>query len=272
MQSNIVSLTNPRIKKIVQLRNRKARQEMGLTIVEGVREVERAIDCKADIKELYRCSEILKKMGSLELGKKIGSLEVPKFELSNSVFSKACYGDRNEGVIALISIPDTSLENIKFKKDPKPLLVVVESVEKPGNLGAILRTCDGAGVDGVIVCDERTDVYNPNVIRASLGTIFSNQVGVEVNAEVLEYLRSKKIKICVTTPSAKKAYTDADLSGPVAIFLGSEQQGLSEFWINNADEKINIPMNGIADSLNVSASTAIVVYEALRQRKNQKER
>lgn len=267
MHSNIISLTNSRIKKIVQLRDRKKRQEFGLTIVEGVREVERAIDCKVDIKELYCCSDMLKKMGALELEKKIGNLEVPKFELSNEVFSKASYGDRHEGVIALMSIPDASLSSIKFKKNCKPLLVIVESVEKPGNLGAILRTCDGAGVDGVIVCDEKTDVYNPNVIRASLGTIFSIQVGVEVSPDVLDYLRSKKIKICATTPTAEKSYTDADLSEPVAIFLGSEQSGLSEFWINNADEKVNIPMNGIADSLNVSASTAVVVYEALRQRK-----
>ncbi|MBU0467866.1 MAG: RNA methyltransferase [Candidatus Omnitrophica bacterium] len=267
MQSKIISLTNSRIKKIVQLRDRKTRQELGLTIIEGVREVERAIDCKADIKEIYCCPDMLNKMGSLALDKKLQALEVPKFELSSPVFLKASYGDRSEGVIALMSIPETSLENIRLKNKSNPIVVVVESVEKPGNLGAILRTCDGAGVDGVIVCDERTDIYNPNVIRASLGTIFSMQVGVGTSEHVLHYLRDSKIRICVTTPSAKMVYTDADLNKSLAIIMGSEQKGLSAFWLNNADMKVNIPMNGVADSLNVSVSTAVVVYEALRQRK-----
>lgn len=267
MQSKIVSMSNSRIKKIVQLRDRKTRQELGLTIIEGVREVERAIDSKVDIKEIYCCSDLLEKMGSLALNKKLKALEVPRFELSSAVFLKASYGDRSEGVIALMSIPEASLKNIRVKNKNNPIVVVIESVEKPGNLGAILRTCDGAGVDGVIVCDERTDIYNPNVIRASLGTIFSVQVGVGSNGHVLDYLRDNKIRICVTTPSAKMVYTDAELNKPLAIIMGSEQKGLSPFWLNNAEMQVNIPMNGIADSLNVSVSTAVVVYEALRQRK-----
>ena len=148
------------------------------------------------------------------------------------------------------------------------LFVIVECIEKPGNLGAILRTCDGAGIDGVIICDGKTDIYNPNVIRASLGTIFSIKIVVSSNEEALKFLKTKNIKVCATLPLAKKVYTKEDLVNPLAIVVGSEQNGLTDFWVKHADLKVKIPMRGQADSLNVSASTAILLYEIIRQKSN----
>ena len=145
-------------------------------------------------------------------------------------------------------------------------MIVVECVEKPGNLGAILRTCDGAGVDGVIICDGKTDIYNPNVIRSSMGTVFSVTVVAGANEAAYKFLKSKEIAICTARPQAQTVYTDGNFRRPVAIVVGSEEKGLSEFWAKNSETDLKIPMHGRADSLNVSTSTAILLYEAIRQR------
>lgn len=144
--------------------------------------------------------------------------------------------------------------------------VIVESVEKPGNLGAIVRTCDGAGVDGLIICDGQTDIYNPNVIRASLGTIFSVKVAVSTNKETLDFLKSKNVTVCAAIPQAKAVYTEEKFANAIAVVVGSEQNGLTKFWTQHADLKVKIPMRGSADSLNVSATTAILLYEIIRQK------
>jgi RNA methyltransferase, TrmH family len=169
-----------------------------------------------------------------------------------------------EGIVALARQPDLGLKNLKLGQNS--LLVIVEGVEKPGNLGAILRTCDAAGVDGLIVCDGRTDVYNPNVIRASLGAVFTVPVVACENQQALDFLRSHQIRVIGTFPDSKKSYLKADYSVPAAILLGSEQEGLSPFWRENADDQVLITMSGKVNSLNVSISAAIVIYEALRQR------
>ena len=188
----ITSLTNARIKNIVALRARKNREKTGLTIVEGIREVTRAIKAGVVIEEFYFCSDLLndfknddsnipKKTNASDAMIKKLSSKVSIYETTKSVFSKIAYGDRLEGVLAVCKPQALSLENIPSKADS--LFVIVESVEKPGNLGAILRTCDGAGVDGVLICDGKTDIYNPNVIRSSLGTVFSINIGISSNEE-----------------------------------------------------------------------------------------
>ncbi len=261
----ITSLTNLKVKHVVQLRSRKQRIEDGLTIVEGLREVARAFEGGVTFHALYICRELISESETVDVFiKELDNCKIPVYETTQSVFSKISYGDRSEGILAVCAPKTQSFKDLSSKASP--LFVVVECVEKPGNLGAILRTCDGAGVDGVIICDGKTDIYNPNAIRASLGTIFSVSVVAGSKEETVEFLRSKNIKICAALPQAKTVYTDAPLTGALAIVVGSEKDGLTDFWGQQADLKVKIPMCGQADSLNVSASTAILLYETIRQR------
>lgn len=261
----IASLTNLKVKHIVQLRNRKQRVEDDLTIVEGVREIVRAFEGNVTFHALYICRELIgNSKDANALVTELDAHKIPVYETTQSVFSKISYGDRNEGVLAICTPKLRSFRDLSLK--PSPLFAIVESVEKPGNLGAILRTCDGAGVDGVIICDEKTDMYNPNVIRASLGTVFSVSVVVSSNEEAFEFLKSKSIKICAMLPRAKTVYTKTKLTGALAVVVGSEQSGLTDFWVQHADFTVKIPMQGRSDSLNVSASAAILLYETIRQR------
>jgi TrmH family RNA methyltransferase len=184
--------------------------------------------------------------------------------VSGKVMERLAYGDRHEGMVVLAKTPVLTLKDLRLSA--QPLVVVLESLEKPGNLGAVLRTCDGAGVEAVLVCDPKTDVYNPNVIRSSTGVIFSIPVVCASPLEILSFLESRRIKICASTPIAQKLYSQVNFKGAWAVILGSETIGLSDFWLRRADLKIKIPMNGKADSLNVSISAAIILYEALRQR------
>ncbi len=266
MQNKITSLTNPHVKNVVALRDRRERDRSGLTIVEGEREVARALEARVSFKELYVCHDLL---DDSEGRNKIwtpgkGFLDVPIFETTENVFSKMAYGDRLEGILGICKSPQWQLTDLPEKKDA--LYVVLEGIEKPGNLGAILRTCDGVGVDGVILSDEETDLYNPNVIRSSLGTVFSVKVTVSKPEEILKFLRSRHVQIYATQPQAETIYTKVNLKSSVAIVLGSESQGLKDFWIKRSDCHVKIPMRGKADSLNVSSSAAIMLYETLRQR------
>jgi TrmH family RNA methyltransferase len=186
------------------------------------------------------------------------------FSISDKIFEKVCYGERDGDPLAVVKVKPKAWDDLPKTKNP--LYVVIESVEKPGNLGAILRTCDAAGVTGVIVCENKTDMYNPNVIRASLGTVFSVQVISSSNEAALDFLKEHDVSICAALPSAKQTYLKYDFNQPTAIVLGEEHHGLSDFWDKNCTAKLSIPMKGAADSLNVSASTAILVFEALRQR------
>jgi TrmH family RNA methyltransferase len=272
----ITSLTNIRVKHVVGLRNGKQRRETGLTIVEGAREIARALEARVIFKELYICRELLEISEVGEIGaprgtnlssmviEELASLKIPVYETTKDVFSKMSYGDRSEGVLAICAPVPIVFKDFSSRKNP--LFIVIESVEKPGNLGAILRTCDGAGIDGMIICDGKTDIYNPNVIRASLGTVFSVKTVASSNEEALKFLKSKNIKVCATMPLAKTIYTKAELNNSLAVVVGSEQNGLTDFWVEHADLTVKIPMGGSADSLNVSVSAAIILYEAIRQR------
>ncbi|HPN88061.1 MAG TPA: RNA methyltransferase [Candidatus Omnitrophota bacterium] len=263
MHNKIISVKNEHIKSVVRLRDRHERDKTGLTIVEGVREIERAIESLCHFKEFYICNELLQQQDK-QILKNIYSLKADMYETTKEVFGKIVYGDRQDGILGVGQPKKYSLKDIKDKKNS--FLFVVEGVEKPGNLGAMLRTCDAVGIDGVIVCDEKTDIFNPNVIRSSLGTVFTNKVIVSSSAETFEYLKSRNMKICAATPHVETLYTDVNLKGPLAMAVGSEENGLSDFWMKNSTVKIKIPMKGKADSLNVSTSAAIVLYEALRQR------
>jgi TrmH family RNA methyltransferase len=181
-----------------------------------------------------------------------------------TVFKKIAYRENPDGFLALAKLKNLELEKIKLSKNP--LVIILESVEKPGNLGAILRSADAAGVDAVIISDQRTDIYNSNVIRASLGTVFTNQVAVSSAKEIKKWLSHNKIKSLAATPEADKLYTEVNYKGGIAVVVGEEHGGLSKDWLEKADEKIKIPMAGKIDSLNVSVSTAIILFEAVRQR------
>ncbi len=261
----ITSLTNSKIKNVVQLRSRRQRNQGGLTIVEGILELKRVLDANIEIESIFVGfpKEENKKLSAFL--EKLKSLKYPICEVNNSVYSKISYGQKTSGILALCRPPCLTLESL-FKKR-NPLYVVVDQVEKPGNFGAILRTCDAAGVDAVIVCDERTDLYNPNVIRASLGAVFTTPVVCAGSKDTIGFLEKNNINIYAATPTASKMYTQVSMREGTALVLGSEQEGLGPHWFELATSCIKIPMKGRVDSLNVSSSAAILIYEAIRQKK-----
>lgn len=254
---DITSLQNPRIKQLVRLRERRARDEEGLMLVEGVYEIETALQSGLAPKTIYTSPEVV---GDKNL--KFSNVEC--ITVSPQVFAKISYRDNPDGWLAVFPIPRRALEELALPA--YPFVVVAEAVEKPGNLGAILRTADAAGVDALLVCDPRVDMYNPNVVRASRGTVFTVPVVQISNQQALDWLRKNKIKILAATPSATKIFSDVDLRESAAIAVGTEDEGLSDFWMSHADEKVLIPMKGKVNSLNVAASVAIIAYEVVRQR------
>ena len=260
----ITSSHNQRIQSVMNLRERRIREKTNLIIVEGFREVLRAKEGKINFKELYVCPFFYHHVGTRELAEELERSHVEILEIAKEAFLKIAYGQRQEGILAVCQKPRLTFSNLRLSK--KPLLVVVEGIEKPGNLGAILRSRDAAAVDGLILCDGGTDVYNPNVVRASLGTVFCVRVLESSKAQTLGFLRENRIKVYVAMPQAKTIYTNVNLNTAFTLVLGSEQKGLSDFWIKNSDLSVRIPMYGHADSLNVSSTAAILLYEAVRQR------
>ena len=261
----ISSLQNPRLKSLVKLSKRRERDKEKVFIIEGIRPIERALKSGFEFTELFICSEFFYvKHGEDALVKTFIGLGIPITNLSKEAFSKIAYREHPEGMLAIGKQWPIDISNIKLSKHP--LLIVLESVEKPGNLGTILRTADAIGADGVILCDPGTDIFNPNVIRASTGTIFSVPVAVTSSSSAINYLKNRGITILAATPHTKNIYTDVNLSQPVAIVMGAEDTGLSRIWMDSCDLPVKLPMLGIADSLNVSAATVAICYEALRQR------
>lgn len=253
----ITSKTNPQVKNLVKLRNAKERKEQNKIIIEGYREISRAVTCGFQIDTLYICPEIADK------GKDIPSNNVE--EVSLDVFDKIAYREGSDGLLALAVPKYAELNSFKPGKDP--LIIVLETVEKPGNLGAVMRTADAAGVDAVIIADPRTDIFNPNAIRASIGCIFSVPLFACTSEKCIQWLRQNNIRIYCTYLKASIDYLEADFRKGSAIVMGTEATGISDIWVQEADQNIIIPMNGIADSLNVSVTTAIVTFEAVRQRR-----
>ena len=264
----ITSLQNPRVKQVVRLRDRRNRDRDGKFLIEGYRELSCAVAVSQPLSEVYCCPDLY--LGSNEPGLLTDATNQCGAEIqpvTEDVFRKISYRDRPDGLIAVAPVPEWGLGRLEGQgSGESALYLVAQAIEKPGNLGTILRTADAAGVDGVVVVDRCTDLYNPNVVRASVGTLFTVPVAEATSDEALEWFRQRGVRLIATSPDAKKHYNDADLSGPLAIIMGSEQYGLDERWLESTDEQISIPMAGQADSLNVATTTAIVLFEALRQR------
>ena len=260
----ISSPANARVKAAGRLRERRERETTGLSLVDGAREVGRALAAGVELVELFVGLELATSADALAALAAAQVAGAPITTVSSGVLARLAYGDRSDGLVAVIRTPSVDLRRLVLPADP--LIVVAEAVEKPGNLGAILRSADGAGADALIAADPRTDVFNPNAIRASLGTIFAVPIAVTSTADALEWLRAHDIAIVVARVDGAVPFASADLRGPLAIVLGSEADGLAEAWAGHGVRAVTLPMLGIADSLNVSAAAAILLYEARRQR------
>ena len=260
----LTSTANPRVTAAAALRDRRARDRSGLTLIDGSREVRRALDAGVEISEAFVCEPLLAGPDARAALDRLGAIGVPVHATSDRVFAKIAFGERAEGIVAVARIPPLELDRLALPA--QPLIVVVEAVEKPGNLGAVLRSADGAGVDALIAASPRTDLFNPNAIRASAGTIFSVPLAAAETSAVLAWLRARGIRTIATRVGAATPYTEADLTGPVAVALGAETDGLTDAWSGPDVATVSLPMLGTADSLNVSVTAAILVYEARRQR------
>ncbi|MDR1633314.1 MAG: RNA methyltransferase [Dysgonamonadaceae bacterium] len=259
----IVSAQNSRIKNIQKLSAKsKERKTQGLFVIEGAREISLALAGSYNLDSVFYCPELFTGTGYPETLRSIN----PKilYEVSAAVFEKIAYREGPDGILAVAVAKNHSLSSLHLPKNP--FIVLLESIEKPGNLGAILRTADAAGVDALIVCDPLSDVYNPNTIRSGVGCIFTVPVAVSDSAEALSFLKERRIRTFAAELQASQWYHETDFRSPSAIIMGTEADGLSPFWLKNADARIKIPMRGKIDSLNVSVSTAVITFEAMRQR------
>jgi TrmH family RNA methyltransferase len=262
----ITSLANPRVKEVVRLRQRSHRDARGQMIVEGYRELKRALDNGHFPQTVLFCPEHFQGTHEPELLERGAAAGAELLQCTAPVFAKISYRDRPEGLLAVAPQVRRSLADLP-PLPPQPLVIVAEAIEKPGNLGTVLRSADAAGVHALIVCDRCTDINNPNVVRASIGTLFSVPVAEAASADALAWLRRLGIRVLAATPHASLDYFDADLRPPTAIVVGTEQYGLSATWMDQADLRVRIPMRGQADSLNVASATTLLLYEALRQRR-----
>lgn len=257
----IASPQNPKIKDLVALRESKKRRELGLFVVEGAREIERALASGFVCRTLYVEEDLLNNDGHA-LVKRIPVST--QFGVSKEAYAKAAVREGSDGLLAVMEIKVSTFADIKPKA--KPLLLVLENLEKPGNFGALARTADGVGVDAIIVLDPKADLFNPHAVRASVGAMFSQPLIACTHEEFFAYCEQHKIKIVAASPHAKQFHYQANLKGASALVLGSEAWGLSGAWQRENSELVKIPMNGLADSLNVSVAGAVILYEILRQR------
>lgn len=255
----ITSLQNPRIKNLIQLQEKsRERRKQNLVVVEGFREAGIALKAGFLLKEAYYCPEI----SFLDLSTLPSESRI--IEISTPVFQKLAYREGSDGFIGLFEARNLRLDDLVLRKEP--LIIILESVEKPGNLGAILRTADAVNADAVIICDPLTDIYNPNVIRSSIGCVFSRQVVACRTDEAQEWIKKQGIACYAAELTASSQYDKHDYTKPTAFVMGTEADGLTDSWISFCNHRIIIPMLGSIDSLNVSVSTAILLFEAMRQR------
>ena len=264
MSKLITSSQNPLIKNVLLLTEKaRERKNQNLVVIEGVREIRLALLSGFSITVLLYCKDFI---AENELAELTASPEnsFDLIEIPSALYNRIAYRKDHEGVIALAVPKRFTFDELKLRKSP--LILVLETVEKPGNLGAILRTADAANLDAVIICDPQTDIYNPNAIRASIGCIFTIPIVTSNSEETIGWLRSKKIKSFGTALTGIQFYHETDFCQPAAIIMGSEANGLSETWLKESNTLVKIPMNGKIDSMNVSTSAAIVIFEALRQR------
>lgn len=260
----ISSFQNPSVKHAVKLRERRDREKEQLTLLEGYRELTRGQEYGMKIVECFFSPEQFLGENEYPLLESLAQNGVKVMQVTPQILTKLAYRDRPEGLIAIAKMKRHTLKDMPIVKNG--LYLVAEAIEKPGNLGSMLRSADAAGVDGLIICDKCTDIYNPNVIRASTGALFSVPLAEATSEEAMAWLRKNNIKTLAATPHTDKKYTDVDLTQAVAIVVGREQTGLTDFWMNDSDLKVVIPMLGKIDSLNVATATTILLYEAARQR------
>ncbi len=263
MHKQISSVHNPLIKELFQLREKsRVRKNTKRFLIEGQREISLAIKGNYKLETLLFCAELIAETAFNQL---VNS-EVDIIEVSKEVYQKLAYRSTTEGVIAVAKTRELVLDNIQFNT-PTPLVLVAEAPEKPGNIGALLRTADAANVDAVLIANPKTDMYNPNIIRSSVGCVFTNQIGIGTTAEIIEFLKSKDIAIyCAALLDTAENYDKQDYKKPTAIVVGTEATGLSGEWLESATKNIIIPMQGEIDSMNVSVSAGILIFEAKRQR------
>lgn len=253
----ITSLQNPRIKQIAKLRSdSRERRKEGLMLVEGFDEIALAQRAGYPPQTILVADDLVTR--------RLPKSAADQIQVSQAVFRKLSYRENPDGWMAVFTAPTLALQELHL--GAKPLLVVLEAVEKPGNLGAILRTCDAARADAVVVCDQKADLYGPNVVRASRGTVFTVPAALVESRVAIQFIRQHGLRIIAATPDAGDEYTKIDLTGPIAIAVGTEDTGLTDAWIQAADARVRIPMHGRINSLNVSVAVAVLVYEVLRQR------
>ncbi|MDR9457825.1 MAG: RNA methyltransferase [Salegentibacter sp.] len=265
MYKQISSSQNKEIKHLHQLQEKsRLRRKEGVFLVEGVRETGLAIKGGFKLKNIFFCEELfsVEKLEDL-----ISDLnEKPEItELSSEVYEKLAYRGSTEGLLALFESRENSLSELKIQSE-NPLILVTEAPEKPGNIGALLRTADAAGLDGVIIANPKTDLFNPNIIRSSVGCVFTTPIATGSTEEIIDFLKQKNIKIYAAALQASKEYTKVDYAGSSAIVVGTEATGLGDSWLENSEENIIIPMGGEIDSMNVSVAAGILIFEAKRQR------
>jgi TrmH family RNA methyltransferase len=264
IEPTISSRHNPRFRAALALRDSRERRARGLLLIDGAREIARALTAGVVVVEAWVARDRIRRAEGRAALSAIGGAGAPVVDATPELVAKLAYGDRDDGIVAIAAAPPTDLARLVLP--PEPLVVVIEGVEKPGNLGAVLRSADGAGADALIAASSRTDLLNPNAIRASAGTIFSVPIAAAETDAVLAWLRARSIRIVAARVDAAELYTATDLTGGIAIAFGSEADGLTEAWRAPDITAVGLPMRGIADSLNVSVSAAVVLYEARRQR------
>lgn len=260
MHFRITSTQNPKVKSLLALEKPRERRKQQLFIIEGKKEISMAIEAGYKIGNLFFCDEIVD-VADIPAQLKDEKLLIP---VSKEVFDKIAVREGTGGMIAVAEMRVHALDQVELSKNP--LILILEGVEKPGNLGAILRTADAANVDAVIICDTQTDFYNPNVIRSSLGCVFTKQVAAATSEETIAWLRKNNVAIYCTYLQASQSYHTIDYQKPSAIVMGTEATGLTDVWVKHANANIIIPMLGKIDSMNVSTAAAVVVFEARRQR------
>jgi TrmH family RNA methyltransferase len=263
----LTSAANPRLRAAAALRDRRARVRTGLLLVDGAREVARALDGGVTLVEAFVAAEAPADPELAALLARLAAIDVPLVPVAPKLLGMLAYGERASGIVAVATAPDTSLPALQLSL-PAPLVGILEDVEKPGNLGAVCRSADGAGLDALIAAGSAgsVDPWNPNAVRASLGTVFTLAVAVATTADVLAWLRENDLRIVAARVDGSVPYTEVDMAGPVALVLGSEARGLTDAWSGSDVTAVRLPMHGRADSLNVAAAAAILFYEARRQR------
>lgn len=261
----ITSLQNPKIKSVIRLREGRGRRRQGRMLIDGIREIRRAWEAGVAIVEVYFCAKDCDRSSAAELlVDQLAGTGVVMFEVTRPVLEKLAFGERSEGLVAVAVPPDLALDRLVLPTEA--LVAVLEGIEKPGNVGAVLRSADAAGVAAVIVADEGTDLFNPNAIRASLGAIFTVPVAAASGQEVLNWLRCQGFSIHAAWLDGTEDYSRVPYRGRSAVVLGSEAHGLSDLWRGGGITRVRLPMCGVVDSLNVSAAAAVLFYEALRQK------